>query len=178
MKIKVLGTEYEIIKDASEKEYPQLKKCDGFTDFSVKKIVVAEFEKDENSVDDLEWYKKKVLRHELVHAFIHESGLAENCEWARNEERTDWIAIQFEKILGVFIELQCIDSIGVDINIFDRQSNNPINDPINFPKVKVAKASIKDNTELINKLGEEISKIPIEINLSNLAKGGIIGGDV
>mgnify|MGYP004579995617 CR=1 FL=1 len=178
MKIKVLGTEYEIIKDASEKEYPQLKKCDGFTDFSVKKIVVAEFEKDENSVDDLEWYKKKVLRHELVHAFIHESGLAENCEWARNEELTDWIAIQYEKILGVFIELQCIDSIGVDINIFDRQSNNPINDPINFPKVKVAKASIKDNTELINKLGEEISKIPIEINLSNLAKGGIIGGDV
>lgn len=178
MKIKVLGTEYEIIKDASEKEYPQLKKCDGFTDFSVKKIVVAEFEKDENSVDDLEWYKKKVLRHELVHAFIHESGLAENCEWARNEELTDWIAIQFEKILGVFIELQCIDSIGVDINIFDRQSNNPINNPINSPKVKVAKASIKDNTELINKLGEEISKIPIEINLSNLAKGGIIGGDV
>lgn len=178
MKIKVLGTEYEIIKDASEKEYPQLKKCDGFTDFSVKKIVVAEFEKDENSVDDLEWYKKKVLRHELVHAFIHESGLAENCEWARNEELTDWIAIQFEKILGVFIELQCIDSIGVDINIFDRQSNDPINNPINSPKVKVAKASIKDNTELINKLGEEISKIPIEINLSNLAKGGIIGGDV
>lgn len=178
MKIKVLGTEYEIIKDASEKEYPQLKKCDGFTDFSVKKIVVAEFEKDENSVDDLEWYKKKVLRHELVHAFIHESGLAENCEWARNEELTDWIAIQFEKILGVFIELQCIDSIGVDINIFDRQSNNPINNPINSPRVKVAKASIKDNTELINKLGEEISKIPIEINLSNLAKGGIIGGDV
>lgn len=176
MKIKVLGTEYEIIKDASEKEYPQLKKCDGFTDFSVKKIVVAEFEKDENSVDDLEWYKKKVLRHELVHAFIHESGLAENCEWARNEELTDWIAIQFEKILGVFIELQCIDSIGVDINIFDRQSNNPINDPINSPKVKVAKASIKDNTELIKKIGEEISKIPIEINLSNLAKGGIIGG--
>lgn len=178
MKIKVLGTEYEIIKDASEKEYPQLKKCDGFTDFSVKKIVVAEFEKDENSVDDLEWYKKKVLRHELVHAFIHESGLAENCEWARNEELTDWIAIQFEKILGVFIELQCIDSIGVDINIFDRQSNDPINNPINSPKVKVAKASIKDNIELINKLGEEISKIPIEINLSNLAKGGIIGGDV
>lgn len=177
MKIKVLGTEYEIIKDASEKEYPQLKKCDGFTDFSVKKIVVAEFEKDENSVDDLEWYKKKVLRHELVHAFIHESGLAENCEWARNEELTDWIAIQFEKILGVFIELQCIDSIGVDINIFDRQSNDPINDPINSPKVKVAKASIKDTTEIINEIGKSINKIPININLNNLAKGGIIGGD-
>lgn len=177
MKVKILGTEYEVIKDAEEKDYPQLKKCDGFTDFSIKRIVVANFDKDESSVDDIDWYKKKVLRHELVHAFIHESGLAENCDWARNEELTDWIAIQFEKILGVFIELQCIDSIGVDVNIFDRQSNNPINDPINSPKVKVAKASIKDNTEIINEIGKTINKIPIEINLNNLAKGGIIGGD-
>lgn len=177
MKVKILGTEYEVIKDAEEKDYPQLKKCDGFTDFSIKRIVVADFDKDESSVDDIDWYKKKVLRHELVHAFIHESGLAENCDWARNEELTDWIAIQFEKILGVFIELQCIDSIGVDVNIFDRQSNNPINDPINSPKVKVAKASIKDNTEIINEIGKAINKIPIEINLNNLAKGGIIGGD-
>lgn len=177
MKVKILGMEYEVIKDAEEKDYPQLKKCDGFTDFSIKRIVVANFDKDESSVDDIDWYKKKVLRHELVHAFIHESGLAENCDWARNEELTDWIAIQFEKILGVFIELQCIDSIGVDVNIFDRQSNNPINDPINSPKVKVAKASIKDNTEIINEIGKAINKIPIEINLNNLAKGGIIGGD-
>ena len=177
MKVKILGTEYEVIKDAEEKDYPQLKKCDGFTDFSIKRIVVANFDKDESSVDDIDWYKKKVLRHELVHAFIHESGLAENCDWARNEELTDWIAIQFEKILGVFIELQCIDSIGVDVNIFDRQSNDPINDPINYPKVKMAKASIKDNTEIINEIGKAINKIPIEINLNNLAKGGIIGGD-
>jgi hypothetical protein len=177
MKVKILGTEYEVIKDAEEKDYPQLKKCDGFTDFSIKRIVVANFDKDESSVDDIDWYKKKVLRHELVHAFIHESGLAENCDWARNEELTDWIAIQFEKILGVFIELQCIDSIGVDVNIFDRQSNNPINDPINSPKVKVAKASIKDNTEIINEIGKSINKIPIKIDLNNLAKGGIIGGD-
>ena len=176
MKVKILGTEYEVIKDAEEKDYPQLKKCYGFTDFSIKRIVVADFDKDESSVDDIDWYKKKVLRHELVHAFIHESGLAENCDWARNEELTDWIAIQFETILGVSIELQCIDSIGVDVNIFDRQSNNPINDPINSPKVKVAKASIKDNTEIINEIGKAINKIPIEINLNNLAKGGIIGG--
>ena len=177
MKVKILGTEYEVIKDAEEEDYPQLKKCDGFTDFSIKRIVVANFDKDESSVDDIDWYKKKVLRHELVHAFIHESGLAENCDWARNEELTDWIAIQFEKILGVFIELQCIDSIGVDVNIFDRQSNDSINDPINSPKVKMAKASIKDNTEIINEIGKSINKIPININLNNLAKGGIIGGD-
>ena len=41
----------------------------------------------------------------------------------------------------------------------------------------MAKASIKDNTEIINEIGKAINKIPIEINLNNLAKGGIIGGD-
>lgn len=177
MKVRVLGTEYEIIKDANTEEYPKLKNCDGYTDFSIKRIVVADFERDESSIEDLEWYKKKVLRHKLVHAFIHESGLAENCSWARDEVLTDWVAMQFEKMLGVFIELNCIDSIGVDINIYDRQSNNPINDPINSPKVKEAKTLIKDNTDIVNEIGKAIKKIPIEINLGNLAKGGIIGGD-
>lgn len=154
---------YEIIKDANTKEYPKLKNCDGYTDFSIKRIVVADFERDESSVEDLEWYKKKVLRHELVHAFIHESGLAENCSWARDEVLTDWVAMQFEKMLGVFIELKCIDSIGVDINIYDRQSNNPINNPINSPKVKEAKVSIKipelklpTNEELIKQINESM----------------------
>jgi hypothetical protein len=49
-------------------------------------------------------YWKKVLRHELVHAFIYESGLDTCCGWARNEEMTDWIATQFPKIADCFIE--------------------------------------------------------------------------
>lgn len=179
MKVKILGTEYEIVMDAEEKDYPILKDADGYADFTIKKIVVKKLIQDGESYEDLELWQRKTLRHEIVHAFLYESGLWQNSfkDWARNEEMTDWIALQFEKILGVFIELQCIDSIGVDVNIFDRQSNDPINDPINSPKVKVAKASIKDNTEIINEIGKAINKIPIEINLSNLAKGGIIGGD-
>ena len=108
MKIDILGVEYEIIKNANTEEYPMLERMDGYTDFSVKKIVVADFEKDDDSIDDLEWYKNKVLRHEIIHAFIYESGLAENCKWARDEILTDWIAIQFEKILDVFIKLNII----------------------------------------------------------------------
>lgn len=164
MKIKILGTNYEIIKNADEKDYPQLKKCDGFTDFSIKRIVVADFDKDESSIDDLEWYKNKVLRHEIVHAFIHESGLAENCEWARNEELTDWIAIQFEKMLGVFIEVGAISSIGIDLNVYDRRTNNPINAPINPPKVKVAKAFIKNNTEIVNEMSKAVKNSLLDLN--------------
>ena len=107
-KVNILGTEYEIILDALEKDYPKLKNVDGYCDFSIKQIVVANLERDEQTVQDLSHYSKKVLRHEIVHAFIYESGLAENCEWARDEAMTDWIAIQFEKLLEVFIELKAI----------------------------------------------------------------------
>lgn len=183
MEIKVLGTNYEIISveetnDNLEK-YPLLKENSGYTDITTKQIYILKYKTTEDTFIKLDVLYKKTLRHELVHAFLYESGLFNNTnsDWAKNEEVVDWIAIQFEKMLKVFIELQCIDSIGVDVNIFDRQSNDPINDPINSPKVKVAKASIKDNTEIINEIGKAINKIPIEINLNNLAKGGIIGGD-
>lgn len=174
MEVKVLGTNYEIISveetnDNLEK-YPLLKENSGYTDITTKQIYILKYKTTEDTFIKLDVLYKKTLRHELVHAFLYESGLFNNTnsDWAKNEEVVDWIAIQFEKMLKVFIELQCIDSIG---------SNDPINDPINSPKVKVAKASIKDTTEIINEIGKSINKIPININLNNLAKGGIIGGD-
>lgn len=47
--------------------------------------------------------EKQTLRHEIVHAFLSESGLSHNSAcaempWAKNEEMVDWIAIQGEKI--------------------------------------------------------------------------------
>ena len=178
MKVKILGTEYEIIKNAEDKDYPQLKKCDGFTDFSIKRIVVADFDKDESSIDDLEWYKNKVLRHEIVHAFIHESGLAENCEWARNEELTDWIAIQFTKMLEVFIKVGAIEIV---FPIKDRLSNSPVNSPVNPPKVKEAKACVNfpDFKPVEIKLPETTKEIVDMFNkaMDNELKGYIVGGD-
>lgn len=173
MKLKILGTEYEIIRNASIEEYPKLKNCDGYTDQSIKQIVIPEFVKDDMSEEDLEYYTKKVLRHEIVHAFMYESGLDSNSEYAKNEELIDWIAIQFEKMLGVFIEVGAISSIGIDINVFDRTSKNPINDPINPPKVKEVKAFNIPITlpNLSNKeLVEQINKTMERVN------SGMIGG--
>lgn len=60
-----------------------------------------------------ESYYKKVLRHELMHAFLNESGLSANstvpdCAWAKNEEMVDWFAIQSPKIFKVFSEAGCM----------------------------------------------------------------------
>jgi hypothetical protein len=110
MKVNVLGTEYEIVQ-ANEQDYPYLEQADGFCDTSIKKIVVRDCkdkENDPSSLGNLEYYKKKVIRHELIHAFLYESGLSVNSDWATSEEMTDFFAIQFPKFQKVFEELKII----------------------------------------------------------------------
>ena len=81
-------------------------------DQSIKEIVVGKFEPNEMSIEDLQGYTKKVLRHEIIHAFLYESGLWNNSgnikNWAQSEELTDWIAIQSPKLFKVFKTVGCI----------------------------------------------------------------------
>ena len=106
-KVNILGTEYKVLF-REEKDKPKLKNADGYLDHSIKEIVVGIFEKDEMSIEDLEPYSKKVLRHEIIHGFLYESGLWNNSgnveAWGQSEEITDWIAIQFPKMLKAFSE--------------------------------------------------------------------------
>lgn len=111
MKINILGTEYQI-KHTDEGEDPKLRECDGYIDTSIKEIVIAKFEQDAMSVRDLEVYEKQVLRHEIIHGFLFESGLWGNSgtvdHWGHSEEITDWIALQFPKMLKVFQEAKAV----------------------------------------------------------------------
>lgn len=94
-KINVLGTDYTVCTEKTNKS------IDGFCDTSIKKIVVDDMQPTETSKKDLELYKKQVLRHEIIHAFLFESGLEAECRW-NDEEMVDWLAIQFDKILKTF----------------------------------------------------------------------------
>jgi hypothetical protein len=55
--------------------------------------------------------EKTTLRHEIIHAFIAESGLRGSSldvsHWALNEEMVDWFALQLPKMLSVFELLDC-----------------------------------------------------------------------
>lgn len=97
MTVNILGTEYTI-QTKSRSEDSRLDEMDGLCDDSVKEIILARLEQESDSKRDLEVVQKKVLRHEIAHAFLCESGLAENSPWAQNEELVDWIAIQGPKI--------------------------------------------------------------------------------
>ncbi len=108
--INVLGTEYQIIfKNSTEDE--MLADSDGYTEVSAREIVLRK-DNPEN-IKDFEQNQKTVLRHEIFHAFLQESGLAQNSlssfgAWARNEEMVDWFAIQSPKIYKVFAELEIL----------------------------------------------------------------------
>ena len=101
MTVNVLGREYNICTRLRAED-AKLKECDGYCDYSVGEIVIAQSEDDEMNMRDQDAVNKRILRHELIHAFAAESGLAYDSEWAMNEEMTDWIAHQFPKMLAAF----------------------------------------------------------------------------
>lgn len=106
MKINVLGTDYEMI-ELMKQDMPE--DCDGYCDTSTKQCFVNEliYEEGKMMKQNLPEYKKQVKRHELIHAFLHESGL-DVCSWADNEEMVDWISIQFPKMMKAFQDAECI----------------------------------------------------------------------
>lgn len=109
MTVNVLGVEYTI-KKSNKVEDLGLENCDGYCDHTTKTIVIDTFKHYEELPDalgNMDDYEKKVIRHELVHAFLFESGLSAN-SWARDEEIVDWIACQFPKMMKVFEEYKCI----------------------------------------------------------------------
>ena len=104
--VDVLGVPYAIINGDRSKD-PALDKADGYCDHTIKACVIDTLLKTSDSVADLETYRKQVIRHELVHAFLFESGLG--CEsWGCNEEIVDWIAAMFPKMLEAFEEADAI----------------------------------------------------------------------
>ena len=109
MIINILGTDYEIIMDVSENNDTRLKMADAYCDFTTKQIKVSPIEPDENTFNKLEVYKQKVIRHEIVHAFMYESGLDNNSEWGRDETLIDWIAIQLPKLMKAAVEAGTIE---------------------------------------------------------------------
>jgi len=112
-KINILGVNYKIY-DANEEKEVRLKTNWGFCDFHAKEIYIRDdIDKEtDETCKNLKDFKNKVLRHEIIHAFLYESGLRENTlkleAWAENEEMVDWIAIQFPKLLKIFKELNIL----------------------------------------------------------------------
>lgn len=117
MKVTILGTKYKMeTHKISEDSILKDNKWAGYCSEESKLIVVADMtEKEYIDLDEHEQesYRKKTLRHEIIHAFLNESGLTDSTSvpkmgWANHEEMVDWIAIQSPKMYRAFKEVGCI----------------------------------------------------------------------
>lgn len=108
--VMILGVEWHIVyRKKSEDAY--LKVADGYCDNTIKTVVIRKQHENPHPSEcaDLRAYERQCLRHELVHAFLYESGLAHNSgsvdAWAMNEEMVDWIAAQGPKLFNAYMAL-------------------------------------------------------------------------
>lgn len=118
MKVNILGTQYsvEFVPYDEDPKFKQFGFC-GYCTANQKKIVVCDLNTHPNWVDDPDEAKQyemnTTVRHEVVHAFFFESGLANastvyDSAWAQNEEMVDWFAIQGPKIFTAWKELKVL----------------------------------------------------------------------
>lgn len=113
--VNILGTDYIIeIHKWDEDKCLKDNSFAGYCCDDIPLIVIADMDDTEhfcfqNEIDK-DNYAKSCLRHEIIHAFLNESGLKHNANatdrsWSKNEEMVDWIAIQFPKILKAYKEV-------------------------------------------------------------------------
>lgn len=111
----VLGTRYSIdIKSKDQDD--ELTNKFAYIYYSAKQIVlqnlVEAWPKDPVKFSALKM--RESLRHEIIHAFLYESGLHDSTirvagdGWATNEEMVDWLAIQSPKIFKAMKEAKCL----------------------------------------------------------------------
>lgn len=107
MNLNILGTLYTV-EELTREEDPALENMDGYCDKTTKRIVISTRSPDSN-LGDWEVYRRKILRHEIIHAFLFESGLHECWEhgFGHDETYVDWIAAQHPKLHAVFVEAGC-----------------------------------------------------------------------
>ena len=99
MKLNILGQEYDLLM-LSEEEFPKLvaAKASGLAELYSKQLIINKNHTipDDETFDNLKAYTEKVIRHEIIHAYFHEAGLAKYCN---DEQLVDWLALQVPKMI-------------------------------------------------------------------------------
>lgn len=89
MSINILGTEYSLKIVEERDEVMQEDGLQGYCNTTTKEIAVL--------ADNV---KHLTLRHEVIHAFLFESGIQCGTLF-HSEEMVDWLAVQIPKIMNL-----------------------------------------------------------------------------
>lgn len=109
--VNVLGTPYGIYMNVPDTDDTVLQTCEGYCDKTTKRIVVRRG--DDCNLGDPSEYRKYVVRHELIHAFLFESGVGGDTVWdiegqEHPEHMVEWVGMQFPKLVKAFQEAGAI----------------------------------------------------------------------
>ena len=114
--LNILGHKWEIeVVKFKEHEYLKKHDAEGVTKQYLRKIIISDGTDKEllNEEERLNRFKH-CLRHEIIHAFLSESGLGACSNktmrpWAKNEEMVDWMAYKSIDIFRIFESLDLLD---------------------------------------------------------------------
>ena len=107
MILSILGTPY-CVYVRTEEEDKTLRLCSGYCDHTTHEIVIADRkQKEPGDIGDWKSYQQRILRHEIIHAFLFESGLGGDATYreegdAHPELLVDWFARQAPKIYETY----------------------------------------------------------------------------
>lgn len=100
----ILGAVYtlHIWPETADPRFEELN-CSGFCDQTTRELFVSNLVSSNKkpTVADVRYTIRHAIKHEMVHAFMFESGLGEDwvhAECGQEETTVDWIARQLEKI--------------------------------------------------------------------------------
>ena len=113
--VSILGTKYKVHTGVPVSNDKDLENRFGYCSYNEHRIVVADLNTISGWTNESESVKliqtNATLRHEIIHAFLFESGLNGSStsveSWACNEEMVDWFAMQMPKMIKVFEQLGC-----------------------------------------------------------------------
>lgn len=108
--VNILGTEYKLIfKDVEDDEALKENNLAGYCDRDSREIVIR---KQSDTIAGKR-EERASIRHEIIHAFLFESGLGfdweHNTQTGHDETTVDWFAIQSPKIYKVYKELGVLE---------------------------------------------------------------------
>jgi len=106
MEVNILGAEYTIITGVKEEDdayFASNEEIGGYIDYLTKEIIIKQMpDYNPGLSKDIKSYERLVIRHELAHAFLYESGLT---DYAADEQLVEWLAVQFPKMAKLFDKL-------------------------------------------------------------------------
>ena len=107
IKVDILGEQYKLM-EIEDKRFDEFD-ADGFCEWWAKELHIKKGidEHEPGSMLNLKDYRANTIKHEIVHAFMFESGMQ---NYERDEMLVEWVARNLEKMMNAYNQAMQVDN--------------------------------------------------------------------